>query len=44
MRDARRSYKPPIVLSPGMPLCLGIVLIILAIMYEVLFVVVMRKG
>jgi hypothetical protein len=42
--DARRSYKFPVVLSPSVPLGLGIALIMMAIVYEVLFTVATRKG
>jgi len=41
---ARHSYNPPIVLSPGFPLGVGIVLVTIAIAYEVLFAVVTRRG
>jgi hypothetical protein len=43
-RYARRSYKLPIFCSPYIALGLGVVLLMIAIMYEVLFVVVIRKG
>jgi hypothetical protein len=42
--DARRSYNSPVVLSPSVPLGLGIALIMMAIVYEVLFAVATRKG
>jgi hypothetical protein len=44
MGDARHPYNPPIVLSPAFSLSFGVVLIMMAIAYEVLFAVVTRKG